>query len=529
MPKLRVMLFDDADDADVFRRVWEAILGETRFGAEVRLVRYTDVTDVEMEQLLLKERPHIVVLDNVVEKAEPERKNYGVELIQRFKDKHQDTLFILYTGKSFSIDQLGARRPNPDFLVTKTYLDESGYKKYLGINIDAAVRRAPLVTLSGAGAGDPILASLVEQVSYEPDVSKGRDTGGYSVKLTQLTGGFSGASVYRMEISGEDRYSDLPVVLKVGPIEQIHRERVAFSKSVRWQLPHTMRVDIIGEGVAAGIGAIAYAFVLGGQRDAIQASQALGEGKAKAVDTVIKLLFRADRTGWHRSPRETGKQIVEYFTNHREFDPSKDQKRNDGLAFALREIAASEGVSLVDSGEELWYASKCVDTPRRGLLSIRRSHRVVECLGHGDLNANNVFMDSKLNSIAIIDFEQSGWNHVFRDFVSFESSIRLEFNSGEPTTQDLLRLCELERAAMVEDAEYEASWPSYLEQIMKLRKVARTRFVSVPWELYEVALGLHSWKLFGVSNWSLEQKKRLAACLFAALGGLRSARPRPNV
>tara|TARA_B100000780_G_C20727286_1_gene289024 strand:+ start:203 stop:433 length:231 start_codon:yes stop_codon:yes gene_type:complete len=51
-------------------------------------------------------------------------------------------------------------------------------------------------------------------------------------------------------------------------------------------------------------------------------------------------------------------------------------------------------------------------------LKVRGFGYLEECLSHGDMNANNMIFDEKTKTISFIDFEKTGFWHVYRDFIS---------------------------------------------------------------------------------------------------------------
>src|SRR5262249_27485581 len=140
---LRVVLVDDdLARRDRYTETWTDIFHLADI--EVALEYIDDADEVDRK---LMERPHVVVMDNVFEREENGKRrevdNVGVELICKRKPKHQDTVFVLYSQNSFSIDQLGIRFPNPDLIVTKTHMARENYRRYIGMRIAELVRRLP--------------------------------------------------------------------------------------------------------------------------------------------------------------------------------------------------------------------------------------------------------------------------------------------------------------------------------------------------------------------------------------------------
>ena len=142
MTELRALYFDDeTGERDQYEPIWQKILGS--FGRDVD-IRYDP--DIKTFADRLKDRPHVVVADNLLARkdwkdARREQDNAGIKFISTHKPSHPDTVFILYTGGDFSIAQLGQRIPNPDIIVTKDYLHMKDYQDFIRKEIERRVCR----------------------------------------------------------------------------------------------------------------------------------------------------------------------------------------------------------------------------------------------------------------------------------------------------------------------------------------------------------------------------------------------------
>jgi len=528
MADLEVLYFDDlVQQRNQYEPLWKSILLRTSERADIRY-------DPALPGLAakLQSRPHIVIVDNVIEETDADGKkevlsNEGARFIAEHKRLHPDTIFVLHTGKDFSILQLGQRIPNPDIIVTKDYMRIEGYQAYVAEQLRSRINRLPLdIVEDGARHVDPaqraIVKSLVEQVVYDLLPSAG-DKPWTMARLTKLSGGYSGAVVFRLDLTGGAAGSSVPTVLKLGPSLQIEREITAFQRFAKWYLPHDMRVDIVGKGSVGTQSALCYAFALGSQDKVEPLSEALRRGK-KSVDPVVKQLFQSQRQGWYIAIESDARSsILDYFSNLEEYPFVKDEWRDTCFEKSLTAICERDGIKLDKRDSRLRFGGHEVDEIRRAFGRLPEV-KVPMCICHGDLNANNIFHSAKRAGIALIDFEQTGIHHVFRDFISFESSVRSLFQPVKAPVLPLGDLVDLERA-LLQDVDTNVSASPVLEELQKIRRAAFERFPHADRAIYTASLALHLWKLLGFrdnnkSQWHASGERHLTSGLAAALGSL---------
>jgi Ternary complex associated domain 9 len=490
-----------------------------RKGFDARITTYNTLADV---RAALVSRPHYVIVDNVFTGED----NAGIQFIAKEKQAYPEIIFALMTGATFNVDQLGFRLPNPDLIGTKSHVVERRYQDYLGDRLIHLSRRYPIQSLQvddpdgkyelGSKLPREELQSLIEQAVFEGGLVHEADQ--LNAILRPLTGGYSGAAVLELKLVGSSRSTKIPTVVKIAPLDWIEAEMGAFSTYVKWQLPHSLRVDIVGTGRTQNWGAIAYAFVLAGEMDTATATELLRKGHVRAVDRVISDVLRSQTTAWYRPTREPGEELSKRMANSREFYPEKDTHRDDRLEAALKSVAAVEGVTIVRS--EIGFQFGPANFPRiRRAIFQREWGPTPECYSHGDLNSNNIIMNSKATKLALIDFADAGRTHVFRDFISFETSIRLEWPvSSDEDAAGLLQLGQIELQALKRN--YDEA-PAYLQQIRRVRQVANDRFPAVPASHYAICLGLNVWKVNAVKEWPLVAQKRALACYWACLSSLQ--------
>ena len=515
-PTLNIALCDDEiQEQKRLRGIIESVMSEAGFA--VRLTTYNTLDDLGAA---LPERPHLVFVDNVFLGAD----NAGVQFIARMKPTYPDVIFVLMTGATFNVDQLGFRLPNPDMIATKSHVVENKYQRYIGECILKLSRRYPMEAASVDAGNFPLgknlpareLNSLVEQVVFESGLIVEADQ--LRAQLRPLTGGYSGAAVLEMKLSGATRAGDIPTAIKIAPRTWVEDEVKAFSSFVKWQLPHSFRVDIVGTGFTKDWGAVGYAYVLAGEQRSSTVTDALRRGSKKAVDRVVTDILKSTSTAWYKSLDGHGQEITEKIANSREFDSQKDPRRDDAFAATLARVANQENVSFKRDINEFTCGALVLPRLRRAIF--RKAWGVTEeCYSHGDLNSNNIIIDSRYAKLALIDFADSGRTQVFRDFIAFETSIRTEWLATDAERK--MSLSELIDAEVEALAAEGAPRLEYLEQIQKVRQAAFARFPAANKKHYAICLALNTWKVNAVREWNLDAERRTVATYAACLTSLQ--------
>lgn len=523
MPRpLTAFLIDD----EVYKRpklkeIWTAILAPLASTVEVKTFQ-----TVEEAREELHTRPHVAIVDNVYVKETGEMENEGVGFIADERPSHLDTMFILHTEQTFSVEQLGRRHPNPDMIVTKINSTSESYQDYIRGHIRSFLRRTPLGTLVFSDLSEQKIVesyqnefrSIVEQCLFVFNKGGSGDPI-EQVSLKPLKGGYSGSEVFLIDIASSERYENVPFVLKVSKSEFIHEEVDRYNRYVRLQISHDMRVDLVGHGTAGEYSGVLYAFAFGSRRRVKPASDALRAGDMKAINRITKRVFDATRIGWYNAPRPA-EDVSTYYNNNLEYEPHKDDRRKQGLKHWAEILSGDDYCRIAD--EEINIAGfKCL--PIRRIISKMEKLQVLETIVHGDFNSNNIFFGASASNIALIDFEYSGFDMVFKDYVSLEMSIRTEFKQPEP--KDALPLGELiksEHFLLSTGDVSDGDALPYLCLCRDVRKSACDKFSGIDRRLYLIGVAFHAFKLLGIPAWNNIQAARLLSAYVAACLQLES-------
>jgi len=183
----------------------------------------------------------------------------------------------------------------------------------------------------------------------------------------------------------------------------------------------------------------------------------------------------------------------------------------------LMENLELSGIEVVDN--DLWIFFDGVKYPKIDELIFAHGWGpVTECVCHGDLNGNNLLYAGGDAPVVFIDFQDTGFWHVFRDFVSFEVSVRLERpverKEGETDEELFRRYLKMERQLA------EAQWDlldtsaGYVHQISRVRNAAHSNFGDESFALYLVANIVHTlWMFERAEKWAVHKRLRMAATI----------------
>jgi hypothetical protein len=514
---LRVIYFEDEDDQfEIGESDLPAILA-AKSGAVFE--RATTIQQLEQQ---LKSRPHVVFCDN--DHGEGKRQ-LGVYAISKFKVDHPDTLFCLITRQLFEVGSLGSYTPNPDIIISKEHLSSDEYQDYLRKEFKRLVRRSPIDRVDasfdlkregpkhsdGHVLSHAELHSLIEQVVDAPGVAA-TTAELVSAELEVLKGGFSGSGVYNLKLRRADGKSNVPAVLKVSEAKKAAIEFENFLRFVKWRLPYLWRVDVLGTGSTNRFGAICYSLAMAGGAEPISANERLRAGDFRAIQTVLAGILHSNNQTWYGETVDSKRAVREYFAGEPFF---KKNRRRDVLEKGfLSYITNTFKDAALQTGDAISLFGTAYPKPDKLIFS-NKWGSVPLCVCHGDLNGNNILSTEGGDSVVLIDFQDTGMWHVFRDFVSLEISARLEWPEDRQTGED-------DSAVMKRYLLWESTLRTgaatgvkgYLDGIRSIRDAAKEKFSEAPFTVYLAANIVHAMWLFEKgARWAPHKRMRLAASI----------------
>ncbi len=266
------------------------------------------------EKLIVADRPHVVFCDNRIGRVE----SWGHKFIARIKKLLPETVMCLLTRHTLGCQHFGASTPNPDLIVHKGPLggDVSGYGKYVFNEIKSNLKRISNVTVSWQCESDTLFSSrlsrrksttieqvnsLIEQCLFCGDI----DESSKHVDVGKLEGGRSGSVNLSCRLKGELTYG-VTGVIKISPIEKSLQEIANYNTYVKWVLPYTWRVEVLGTGFTDEMGAVCYSFAFDGDGNPLSCTSLLRIADANVVNMICGTIFNPNSKTWYSRLRPSG-------------------------------------------------------------------------------------------------------------------------------------------------------------------------------------------------------------------------------
>lgn len=260
-------------------------------------------------------------------------------------------------------------------------------------------------TVRGAGL-DPADADVVAGLFRESA----------EVDLRPLSGGFSGAAVYRALSRDALGHDEAPTVLKLGPRAALAAERAAFERVEHVLGNHAPAVrGFVEHGDRAGL---RYAYAAMGQGE-VQPFKALYEGGASdaEIERVLRTVFESILGPFYRAARYERLPLLAHY--------GFAARHADGLARQVGALLDVDGdaptLTLPDGLERPnlvgFYRDVLPALPPDADAGFHRVSYV-----HGDLNGANMLVDGQRN-VWVIDFFHTARAHVLKDLAKLENDL----------------------------------------------------------------------------------------------------------
>jgi nicotinamidase-related amidase len=234
------------------------------------------------------------------------------------------------------------------------------------------------------------------------------------VDLEPISGGYSGALVWRATSQDALGHHQAPAVVKLGPNRAIAQERVAFEQVEEVlgnNAPHVRGFADLGE--RAGL-KYAYAAMGHGQVRTLQAMFA-AEAAPRRMISVVRSVFEDVLGPLYAAARYERLPLFEHY----QFSPGLGPSVRDSVAA----VTAGSGQKTLDFPGGISLPNVCEfyeDFLARHPPLAQDYHYVAYV--HGDLNAANILVDAHHN-VWVIDFFHAGPGHVLKDLAKFENDL----------------------------------------------------------------------------------------------------------
>lgn len=355
------------------------------------------------------------------------------------------------------------------------------------------------------------LNRIVRRITYT-GATEGRGANVSRVCLSALSGGYSKATVFRMQTYTDSEFSGVQALLKVAlkrnesAWRALEEERANYNRFVRWYLPYYWRPEMLGESDEGSVKAVCYAFVSARDAEFRTLSASIRRGDLESIDVAIETIFAPTFQRWYhpRNIREEA-NLCDYYNR-------KCADVNGGYAEQLRIFERIVERFEMSGNPYLSFGDQRFRRPNVCLLS-PPSPSYRSCIVHGDMNTRNVFVSHahELREVTLIDFSETGRGHVFYDFIAFEANLRLDLIDTNEASLD---------AMVVEERAINHDEPSdwkVANPIAKLRRYAFNNFPDECKDHYLYGLATYCFGLLNAPNLTDRGKRWLAACTCAAL------------
>lgn len=237
------------------------------------------------------------------------------------------------------------------------------------------------------------------------------------VELGALSGGFSGARVYRARSWDALGHEQSATVLKLGERGLIGKERRAFEQ-VELVLGNDAP-SVLGFADFGQFAGIKYAYAAMGQQG-VRTFKALYESQVEQsrIDAVLEEAFDKILGRFYTAARYERLELLDYYT----FSPEYADGVRAKVAEVMGTARASAG-TLTSSGMEVMNVADFYERELDGLLELaRRGEYHFVSYVHGDLNGANILLDGRDN-VWLIDFFHAHRGHILRDVAKLENDL----------------------------------------------------------------------------------------------------------
>ena len=234
------------------------------------------------------------------------------------------------------------------------------------------------------------------------------------VDLQPISGGYSGALVWRAASEDALGHRQAPAVIKLGPNRTIAQERVAFEQVEEVLGNNAPRVrGFVDLGERAGL-KYAYAAMGQGQVQTLQAMFA-AEAATRRIISAVRSAFEDVLGPLYAAARYERMPLFEHYQFSSERAPA--------VRASVAAVTPDSGRKMLDFPGGMSLPNVCgfyEDFLAHQRLPAHDYHYVAYV--HGDLNAANILVDAHHN-VWIIDFFHAGPGHVLKDLAKFENDL----------------------------------------------------------------------------------------------------------
>ena len=444
----------------------------------------------------------------------------GLTFIKKIKSEYPELFVVACSSSAPTYDDTRTTQPSFDLFVPKrvvlTPSEEDlvnlgvalrdGLSRLCGFDIEIVDSSILLLKVSGHNIPERDVRALLAQIFGDLSTTS-EQFQPVKVKLKPITGGYSGSLVAIAELQGEDpALQYVKTIVKFSLVDWATDEATNFKRYAKWMLPFNKRVELVGEGKTKKFGAVAYAFVFGGESDIFNLTDVIERGDDSALSKYLNIIFDDELINFYNATSLKSDTFAGQHYRKRYFPDSRITETEDKFTSTImRDFQATRlGNGFEINGEHF-------PDPFRVIFSgIEKAFSLSVC--HGDFNSNNIICADE-DRVAYIDFQDTGPGHVLQDFAALEHSIRLNW-AVRGRTMRKMKFTDLIKAErqVLGGIPPRGGGKTYQRMCIDLRKLASQRFPNLePWE-YPFAAGALALKLMRLPDLSDNQRCKLAAC-----------------
>jgi hypothetical protein len=511
--RLSVLLMDSSEAiGNSYKPTFESIFKEAGYDAEVAVYSPSALPDDYFEKAYVD----VIICD--VSLGADMSDNLGLETMKVWKSVHPGIFSIVYTNHR--LDYASHSKYPFDLFISKPALSNQEHRLLVIEKLRDRLKLNTSAYLSAASGHAVELLTPQELLDLNRTIRKITYTGvnvGVGARVTRVTlstvsGGYSDSIVFRMQSFTDTDFGCVQALLKVAlkrrssAWRSLEAELRNYDQYVRWYLPYYWRPEILGEGDEGSIKAICYAFVSARDEEFRTLSASIRKNDLASVDVAIESIFNPTFQRWyHPHNVETEERLCDFYNAKCGGSDPAYSRQQKFFEKEVRDLDSIGDRYLRMGTEAFKWPHLCLISPP--------SPKYQSCIVHGDLNTRNIFVSHshETKEVTLIDFSETGRGHVYFDFIAFEVNFRLDLVDTEDRSLSSLILEERAINAYSDEGDFA------IRSIMKLRTYAAQNFPGERMENYLYGLATYCYGLLNASNLSEKERRRLVACICAAL------------
>lgn len=253
-----------------------------------------------------------------------------------------------------------------------------------------------------------------------------------SVIIRPLTPGHK-SSVVLLATPFYESGAGLPVIVKVGDFCSINTEHYNYTTHVQPFVGGGRTTSVLALRRTPHLGGIVYS-TLGSTPDAIESFRSFyGRYDIAEIVGALDNLINNTCGGWYANPGRLGPlDLTDEYQRLLEFT---GENLENALRHSLKSVQGNHKLKFNSLTSERLFTNP--------IPSISGRHYLIStytCLTHGDLTADNLFVDSAGHTW-LIDFDSTGPGHILRDIASLDAVVRIQLLAeGEATLDERLKM-----------------------------------------------------------------------------------------